>query len=42
MIIGLIMVMATSGIMLALFWTGQAEFWHVAVAALRIWDILGQ
>ena len=33
MIIGLIMVMATSGIMLTLFWTGQAEFWHVAVAA---------
>ncbi len=33
MILGLAGVMATSAVMLALFWTGQAEFWHVAVAA---------
>ena len=33
MIGGLVAVMLTSGAMLALFWTGRAEFWHVAVAA---------
>ena len=33
MIGGLVIVMATSAVMLALFWTGRAEFWHVAVAA---------